>query len=539
MNNKPVFPFSQGQVFENLVYRTCDGDNYYRKEFIKDVLNLRSSKYFFVEDGVDSLTICDRPYIDYSAQKKRFRPTLLGYPINQKVSDKLFDKTKPAGHWFSHYDRKIMELLTTVPVIPFCVTKNIKSFSGSGNIFPRGNYFSIGTFEGLPSPSNDGSLPINPLSTRTPFFAAVEVAEKHSKMFEVFDARWTVDRFSVQNVFIPVKAFSTPEQIGLVLLPNGSVTWLWHEGQWKTCRVSTTFCEKGKNSFQCKFIELDLNENHVLQEKPCLLEISGKEIEVHKKIAKLLEEDDLRIAFRSMFKMEANTKIIPPRSQLVSMIAKNFNSEFLDPYKMNLLKSTAYKTMSSFSEFALALAQKSPPLSATIMDKAHSDWLCEFAVIAARDKTPLFWGIDSMLNNKWSAYIRAALIAAGFSPNASGQSAHAYSLYQFGVESKDIKDNLMKQVDVSFSATVERLVFETFKVTPNEKQIIAVPNFVIKKGENAVKQYVANCFNESIQDYQLRNYTTIGEKTYRANRGAETKTRVDLTTIKVNEIVHP
>lgn len=63
MSNKPVYPFSQGQYFENLVYRTPHSVQAERKRFIHEALNIRNSKYIFVEDSVESLTLCDRPYI--------------------------------------------------------------------------------------------------------------------------------------------------------------------------------------------------------------------------------------------------------------------------------------------------------------------------------------------------------------------------------------------------------------------------------------------------------------------------------------------
>lgn len=534
MNSKPVYPFSQGQYFENKVYRTICDSWRERKRFIEEVLNLRNSKYFFVEDTVDCLTLCDRPYVNYNVQKKRFRPSLCGYPINSKVSEKLFELTRPAGHWFQNYDQKIIDLLTTIPLVPFRVIKNIKSLSGTGHVLPNGSYFSVGTVQG---PEDDRVGQATGF-TPTPFFSAIEVLDGATKMFQVFDSRWTMDRFSVQNVFIPVKAFADAAQIGLVLVPNGSVTWLWHDGQWKTVKVSTTFSDKGKNSFCSKFTEIDVDKNGILIDKLCLLEINGKEIEVHKKIAKLLEQDDLRIAFRSFVKISSNPKTVHPRSQLLGMIAKNFKSEFLDPYKMNLLKSTEYKNMSSFSEFALALAEKSPPLFASLVDKVHSDWLSEFAVAAAKDGTPLFWGTDTMLGNQWSSYLRHALTSVGFHPHSSGSLAQVHSLYHFGVNSKDVKDTLQKRVKVSFSATVERPVVQKYIIEPKEAQSVTVPEFVIKKGEAAIKQYVANSFNENIQEYQLNNYKTTSEMTHQRTRSGEVKIKVDLSSIKINEIIH-
>jgi hypothetical protein len=220
------------------------------------------------------------------------------------------------------------------------------------------------------------------------------------------------------------------------------------------------------------------------------------------------------------------------------MIAKNFKSEFLDPYKMNLLKSTEYKNMSSFSEFALALAEKSSPLLAVLLDKVHSDWLSEFAVAAAKDGTPLFWGVDTMLDNRWSSYLKQALIAAGFHPNSTGPVANMYGHYHFGVTAKDVKDGLQKKVSVSFSATVERPVIQRYTIEPKETQEVMVPEFVIRKGETAVKQYVANSLNENIHEYQLNNYKTTSEMTHQKTRSSEIKILVNLSSVKVNEIIH-
>jgi len=535
MSNKPVYPFSQGQYFENLAYRTPHDVQEERKSFIQEALNLRNSKHIFVEDSVECLTLCDRPYVNYTAQRKRLNPSFCGYPINPKVSEKLFYLTQPAGHWFKHYDQKIIELLTTVPLVPFRVIKNIKSLSGTGNILPNGSYFSVGTVQG---PENNEALQSTG-SIRTPFFEAIEVLGNATKMFKVFDSRWTIDRFSVQNIFIPVKAFSAAEQVGLVLLPNGSVTWLWHDGKWKTVKVSTTFCRKAKNSFCTKFTEIDTDSQGVLLEKTCLLEINGKEIEVHKRISKLLDQDELRIAFRSFSEITNNRVAVQPRSQLLSMIAKNFKSEFLDPYKMNLLKSTEYKNMSSFGEFALALAKKSSPLVAVLLDKVHSDWLSEFAVAAAKDGTPLFWGVDTMLNNKWSSYFKKALMAAGFQVSSSAAVTNMYGHYHFGINANDVKDSLQKKVSVSFSATVERPVIQRYTIEPKETQSVMVPEFVIRKGETAVKQYVANSFNENIHEYQLDRYKKTSEMTHQKTRSSgEIKILVNLSSIKVNEIIH-
>lgn len=530
MSEKPVYPFSQGQIFENLSYRTPYGVDTERKNFVKEVLQLRNSKYFFIEDSVENLTFSDRPYVDYNARKKRFRPSVCGYPINQKVSNKLFQLTKPYGHWFPSFDQKIFELLGTVPLIAFRVLKNVKSLSGTGQLLPRGNYFSIGKVE-----EESNHIP-NTAHNPRPFFEVVEVDGDMSKMFQVYDSRWTCDRFSLLNVFVPARVFAEFDQIGLVLLPNGSVTWLWHDGKWKTCKVSTTTSKTG-SSFCTKFTEVDMTTNGILQDKNCLLEINGKEIDVHKKIVKLFEQDDLRLAFRSFTKIESNPTISHPRSQLVSMIAKNFKSEFLDPYKMNLLKATDYKNMSSFGEFALALAQKSRPLSASLNSKSHLDWLTEFAVAAARDGTPLFWGIDAMLSNRSSGFLKQALKSAGFSQHSSGHVTQIYALYHFGVNSNDIKDNLLKRIKVNFSATVEKPVWKTYKVAPKDGQEVIVPDFVLRKGDKAVKEYVASHFLDNITEYQLRNYQTATEPTYRDRMG-EIKIKVDTSSITINETIH-
>ena len=94
-------------------------------------------------------------------------------------------------------------------------------------------------------------------------------------------------------------------------------------------------------------------------------------------------------------------------------------------------------------------------------------------------------------------------------------------------------------MSVSFSATVERPVIQRYTIEPKETQEVMVPEFVIRKGEIAVKQYVANSFNENIHEYQLNNYKTTSEMTHQKTRsGGEIKIQVNLSSIKVNEIIH-
>jgi hypothetical protein len=532
MNEKPLFPFSQGQIFENMVYRRWGtAEISERKRFINDTLNLRNSKYLFVENSVDFLTLSDRPYGDTRAQRKKISHQFCGYPINPKVSQKLFSFTKPFGHWFSKYDDSIFDLITKTPLIPFSVIKAIKSLSSTGIELPRGTYFSIGN---ISSEADRNSHSMNIARAEVPAdFSAVQTRKLTQKIFKIMDRRWRSDCFSAQNLFIPSRAFVDSNELGLLLLPNKSICWLWHDGKWKTVKVVSSPMTGDKMS--TKFTEISLQPNGKVESKLCLLEICGHEIQNHRKIAQLLEQDDLRIAIRSLNVIAANNMVVHPRSLIVNMIAKNFNSEFLDPYKMAILKSTEYKNMSSFNEFGVAMVKKFPPLVFSLLSNETIDALAEYAVLAAQQQTPLFWGIDPVLKSGIYEDLKTRLTHAGFISDSRAYSTlNQYALYHMGVRSDEIENELHTTVKVDFCATVSKPVTKHYKVKPSKEVSVMVPKYIADKGQDMVKKFVKYTLDKEKDEYSIRQYKTIEEpERYSTGMNPKITFNIDLSSITI------
>ncbi len=534
MNEKPLFPFSQGQIFENLVYRRWGSSEITeRKRFINDTLHLRNSKYLFVENSVDFLTLSDRPCADVKAQRKKINHQFCGFPINQKVAEKLFSFTRPAGHWFSKYDDTIFDLITRMPLIPFSVIKSIKSLSSTGIELPRGHYFSVGTVSSEIERNTDSIFSQTSSSGLSPVFSAVKTTELTQKIFKINDHRWRSDCFSAQNLFIPSRAFENPSDLGLLLLPNNSICWLWHDEKWKTAKVIST--PMNGNKLSTKFVELGSKENGKVEERQCLLEIGGQELQNHKKISQLLEKDELRIAIRSLNSVSGNSKFVHPRAQIIGMIAKNFNSEFLDPYKMSLLKSTEYKNMSSFSQFGIAMAEKFPPLSATLLSTETMDALAEYALLAAQQQTPLFWGIDPVLRSGIYDNLKTRLTHAGFIIDSRAYSSvNHYALYHMGIRNEEIKNELHTKIKVDFCATVSKQVVKHYKVKPKHEQELLVPSYIASKGPEMIKRFIKHTFDATKNDYHLRDYKQIEEtEHYSTGLKPDIKFDLDISSIQI------
>lgn len=513
MSDKPVYPFAQGQIFENLNYRcsnySADTATIERRNFIKDVLDLRSAKYFFVDNSIDSLTLCDRPYSCGNSYKKRFRPNFCGYPIHPKITEKIFNQTKPAGHWFGPYDQGLINVLREFPFIPFKITKSTKSLNSTNLTIPKGDYISIGKVAGTAENRALTTQSYGPTS----YFSAVEIDGKNQKIFDIYDARFQYDCFSALNVFVPSRAFSNHQNVGLTLLSNGSIVWLWHDSKWKTCKVSTVPYADGVTS-STAFIELDLNSNGTVKKLECLLEIVGHELKIHKTIAKLIEQDDLRIAIRSMTQIIRNSNLVHSRAHIVKTLANNYGSEFLEPYKMQLLRSTDYKNMSCFNDFALAMAKKFPPLTAHVLSKTHMDSVAEYAVLAAKNGTPFLWGVTEALKSPLLETLKHAITAAGFDMEPMEHySMKVYSLYHFGLQAKEIKHEQRKTVKVSFSAKVSKTVTETYKVQSPEDLEFQIPDFIYMKGDAAIKSFVKEHFDTLESEYNIRDYKKVENST--------------------------
>lgn len=490
MTTKPVYPFAEGQVFKNTAYRKFGDREMARwQDMVRSGLMLPQMSKFWMANTTSGLLFSSRNRLSRCVPAN-----VVGYPINPAVTQKLFKFLEPDGYLSPLASNQLMRSICTVPLIKFSVLKTSVSASGGTRKIKAGEYVSVGPESESQNGRNRRSVGLDLLkvagrginNSRLPYTVS---------FWEGFDDT----NYDMRNFFLPSCTFTKTGD--LFLLPKNSFIWAWHSERWVPC---TVFVSKvGADKIKWSVSKISMREGGETEVGDQIICIEGKEISVHRKVAKLISTDAIRVAFRGITNMvpaQSSTAVSP---EIARLLVSNYNAPVLDSFKMRLLKSTKYKNCLTFKDFMKEYYESSnnTVLSASYIGTTlASKLVAEYVVRSANDQTPLFWNIRAIDRLENNTKIEDAISRIGFSTSYTQwrtMSGHDLDRWLDHAPGMGEKSHKLFEVDYTIVEKEPMVIVRQRKSVEPLK--IEVPEMIMLRGEKAVKRYIDIATNEVIE----------------------------------------
>jgi hypothetical protein len=488
--NKSIYPFAPNQFWRNENY--MKGYLSHDKYFNKEVLAFGNGKHLFSTGNGGILAFESNRY-GYS--NCRLTADYLGYPIVDKISDKLFRGMKPAG-FCDPYSKELINLLLGVPFIPFKVIKSTSALNLMGMKISPGDYISMGN--------------IKQQNTRTTEHGFYLFNEKtKDRIYLNPDKISDGAKFDICDFFVSTKVFTRNQEIGLVLLPIGSIVWFYDNNENKWTTASVNYLQQANN-------EICLQLMSVTSPSTCLLEIKGTELSVHKKLASLIQTDEIRIAARSFstFVPNENGTLANsiPKALLINL-SSNYSASIFDGLKMRIMGSSAFKNCPDFCSFAKEVANTMQNKQAVVSNKLSVDDIAkikQFAVIAAKDNVPLFWGCEYLSETTNFEHTFEKLGYAFKNVHIIGPRTEAF----FNVSRELVLENSKEKVMAECDFVVTEQVSKVQQYSTKDPVEVEIPKLIKSMGHKSLEAYVKKELESKGQLKDRANIVLVSEPKY-------------------------
>lgn len=487
--NKSIYPFAPNQFWRNENY--MKGDSSYDKYFNREVLAFGNGKHLFSTINNAILTFKS---IRYGHSHFTFNSYNLGYPIIDKISDKIFRGMQPAG-FCDPYSQYFIDLLLSVPFIPFKVLKNTSALNLTGVKISPGDYVSMGDIK----QKNDRTM-----EPGCYFFS-----EKAKHRVYLSADKMENGEFDICDFFVSTKVFELNREIGLVLLPGGSIVWFYENAENKWTTASVNYLHQATD-------EVCLQLMSVTSPSTCLLEVKGPELSVHKQLASLIQTDKIRIVARSFCKIvSCNNGVLAnstPKTLLLNLAA-NYSSSIFDGLKMRIMGSSAFKNCPDFYSFAKEVSDAMKNRQAKVSNRLSTDDIArikQFAVIAAKDNVPLFWGVEYLID---PTIFERMFEELGYEANNVYNTPPSLE-YWFDVSRElaleNSKEKVMAECDFVVTEQVSKVEQYSTK-TPIE---VEIPKLIKAMGHKSLETYIKKELEGKKQLKDTTNIVLMSEPKY-------------------------
>ena len=479
IKQKPFYPIAPNHYFKNQSYRSSILSA--RKRQLNN-WGLRSTKNLFINGTAGAIRLNDS---GNCGNEVKFSLGACGYPIEKSVHDKIFDGMTHQGYYNPTLSEKIMVVLRDVPFVPFEITKAIKSVFGPLHEIPRGKYVSVGKNVRV---NNNGNRSVFDNNERNSSIELINCEDSDASTGTVYYGSHDLrpNQFDITNLFIPLSALMNGTSVGLFTLPTGSVVWYWDGSTWITC---STVAQVTKNSgLVYKLFKIVAASGTPTVDPTPVLEITDSEINVHKKIAKLIEDDVIRIAHKNVNNVSVHSSPYKnSRAHIVRLLGTDFSSPVLEPIKTTLLNSTQHKSMKNLHEFTTALSTATPILEVRQYPGSSLKKIWIHAINAAADGVPLFW------NNPFveitSGNISDVLHSFGIPTDAMSPRDDQNTAVRLQLDPNSL-ESLNKKVKVECSGVFVRRIRRSTKAKSKSEIEILVPSVVLKQPQSIIDSFV-------------------------------------------------
>jgi hypothetical protein len=507
---KSILPFAPGQLWKNNLYRLSDSSNLAlktnRKAFIRDVLGFNSCqpKHFMIDFCYDSIGFCN-------PAEKSIRPSsvfvddFFGDPLNYGIFERVFDGTEPDGYHNSLISELMWISMRTCPLIEYTVLRNSKPIAPRqlNSEHASGHFL---TSSGL-NPSEQ-SFYRNQLGRNLHsdiMFSAVDVENPDKSILFQRDY-WRGDLINFSDFLIHLSNF-TDKTIGSFILPQGSVIWYLEENQnWTPCSVEYVVpLDKDQNIAKDKitvnFVEIDEQGNTLNR---VVDTYTSKEVSVHKWLSKLIDSDSIRVVIKNIRNIRLSNNPFNISNRILALFLQNYNSPLLSQVKTSIFGSTEHKNLANFDDF-YSLLRKSGKYLLELVKFSGSTikTMRKLAYEAAKNKTPLFWGMRDKITWCCKNWVPEANAIRELNISTSDRHSQRIFGYNISRESalRNIYENFLRvkapkvelsEVDLEVELKVKKIQTSIIK-TSLQKRVL-VPSF-FSKLENT--EYVKNFLQDA------------------------------------------
>lgn len=539
---KTEMPHAQGQLWRNKFYKN-NALHDYVASFYENYFYVRANKhpkYFLSPYSYGGITFLHgKTSLSSELQHSScmFACDFFGDPHSELVFSKLYSGLSPAGFYDKPVISGIWNVLKNLPFIPYKVLRLSRQLNNPSNKINSGNKISTGIRKVCLRESR-----LNPIQEDISLSCIGKAGDFFYK--EVYSDTYSLNDFRLCDLFVSVNILSNP-QIGTFILPTGSVFWMWSntKNDWITCVCEYTMPKKFPNGIMTvSFREVDdegIAGNVVYTEK-------GREESIHKKIAKLIDSDSIRIALRNFNKISVGSstrKIFNDNVSLeyIRLFCSNYSSSVFNQLKTTIVKNTDHSDIETLDRLCNYMVNS---YKKSITCEQYSNSLMLFtrkqAYISNKDKVPLFWNIGkatlldsnndevhtinqdtiniSNLGYKYAPsnseivhhpnYLKAD--AADQSPDTLH---HVYR--SLGIKTNEVSSVAVKSEEVNFKLKlkVKRVEEQQYFVTLEDKY--SVPSYIVKNGDQFVDKYIRQMLSSSRINNAKNWETLINMKAHR------------------------
>jgi hypothetical protein len=457
-----------------------------------------------------------------SDSKTWLMPDFFGDPFHHQVHHIFYDTLKPCGFYHNKAINALCRLIVNLSFVRYTVFSETRQINNKAFRIKKGQYISAST------PIEDRNSKI--------IHSAVEANSCRPTHYSSNYFEFT--HFDLSDIFFSSYLISN-SGIGLFILPSGSVFWFKKENKWVTC-VCEYEMPKAFPRGKVKINFREIDEDGIAKDEIIFCCVQREQY-LHKTIAKMIKNDEIRIAISNIKSINNPGASISSgmlacaiNANAMSMLMKNFHSSIFDQLKIRALQNTNIKKLKNFDDLVDAIAKnRRNHLTAIQYSGETMLFARKEAVKACNNNTPLFWelgvkmdyitnAIQKVVNEQNSYYYNSDLESFGINqeikhlieldytfPNLSSSKLQRYirnmqsssiaidmnneswlssNMYSYlRIDPKHVK-NRTTPINVKVSLDVTKT--EICKYSVEMDTSYNIPTQVKELGENAVSKFI-------------------------------------------------
>ena len=377
-------PYAGGQMWRNQLYNsTVNHVNRHRttdRQAISSYMDYsaRLTKTLLTPMVYGAIGLQHRPQ-DLSNSKTWLMPDFFGDPFHHQIHYNFYDTLKPCGFYHDRAIDALWSLVRNFSFIQYTVFSETRQINYKSCRIKKGQYIST------TPPSEDRYNNVTHSAVET---KSCRPTHYSSNYFNFID-------FDLSDIFFSSYLVSNSD-IGLFILPSGSVFWFKHNNKWVTC-----ICEYEmpkafpRGNVKINFREID---EHGIANDEVIFSCSQREQYLHKTIAKMIKDDAIRIAISNIKSIKSDSFAANGASRnsissnTMSMLIKNFDSSIFDQLKVRIFHNTNIKQFKKFDNLVDAITKARRNYFTVVQYSGASMFFArKEAFKACKNNTPLFW----------------------------------------------------------------------------------------------------------------------------------------------------
>jgi hypothetical protein len=396
-------PYAGGQMWRNQLYNCTTHQVYKHKTTDRSSISgymdysTRLTKNLITPMVYGGIGLQSNPR-ELTSSKTWLMPDFFGDPFDHQIHYNFYDTLKPCGFYHKIAIESLWSLIRNFSFIRYTVLSETRQINFKSCRIKKGQYISVNSTE-------DNRSGHNHCAVETKNCRQISYSNNNNFVFNHFD---------LNDIFI--SSYIVSNNIGLFILPSGSIFWLKRNNNtWTPCiceyEIPKSF---PKGNVKINFREID--EDGIAKDEVIFC-CSQREQYLHKTIAKMIKEDVIRIAVSNIKSIKYENAVSNHQisSSTMAMLIKNFDSAIFNQLKVKILQNTNIKPLKTFNDLVDTVTKKRRVhLNAMQYSKDSMLLARKEAFKACKNNTPIFWEIGKKVD-----YIQNAIHKSGLGSESS------------------------------------------------------------------------------------------------------------------------